>query len=69
MQLKSIYIIVLCLLHLATQAQQLHQNARMKKIIDFDQQHYFAQNQKGNGAFVWQVVELLLQCNTILYWH
>ena len=39
------------MLHLATQAQQLHQNARMKKIIDFDQQHYFAQNQKGKWGF------------------
>ncbi len=47
MQLKSIYIIVLCLFHFALNAQQVHQNPRMKRIIDFDQQHYFAQNQKG----------------------
>lgn len=47
MQLKSIYIIILCLFHFALNAQQVHQNPRMKRIIDFDQQHYFAQNQKG----------------------
>lgn len=29
------------------QAQQVHQNPRMQRVIDFDQQHYFAKNQKG----------------------
>lgn len=48
MQLKSIHIIILCIFHFALQAQKVHQNPRMKRIIDFDQQHYFAQNQKGN---------------------
>lgn len=47
MQLKSIYITILCIFHFALNAQQMHQNPRMKQIIDFDQQHYFAQNQKG----------------------
>lgn len=48
MQLKSIHIIILCFFYFALNAQQVHQNPRMKRIIDFDQQHYFAQNQKGN---------------------
>lgn len=47
MQLKSIHIIILCLFHFTLNAQQVHQNPRMKRIIDFDQKHYFAQNQKG----------------------
>lgn len=47
MQLKSIHIIILCLFSFVLQAQQIHQNPRMKQIIDFDQQHYFAQNKKG----------------------
>jgi hypothetical protein len=47
MQLKSIHIIILCIFHFTLNAQQVHQNPRMKRIIDFDQQHYFAQNQKG----------------------
>ncbi|MBL4649743.1 MAG: WG repeat-containing protein [Aureispira sp.] len=47
MQLKSIHIIILCLFYFALNAQQVHQNSRMKRIIDFDQQHYFAQNKKG----------------------
>jgi hypothetical protein len=47
MQLKSIHIIILCLFYFALNAQQIHQNPRMKQIIDFDQEHYFAQNQKG----------------------
>jgi len=47
MQLKSIHIIILCLIHFALNAQQIHQNPRMQQIVDFDQQYYFAQNQKG----------------------
>lgn len=47
MQLKSIHIIVLCLFHFVVEAQQIHQNPRMKQIIDFDQQHYFVQHKKG----------------------
>lgn len=47
MQLKSIHIIILCFFHFALAAQQMHQNPRMQQIIDFDQQHYFAQHKKG----------------------
>lgn len=47
MQLKFIPIIILCVFHFVLNAQQMHQNPRMKQIIDFDAQYYFAQNQKG----------------------
>jgi hypothetical protein len=47
MKLNFIHILILCIFHFTLNAQQAHQNPRMKQVIDFDQQYYFAQNQRG----------------------